>query len=250
MHILETVKNDAFKPEGSILQLSNPLMWFVLITDILKNLSDQFRSLDLRVNFVREQIQEKFIAIYENLYEPDKIETLLTQQDINGVTVLQYLAKLKMHRFMQINHMNRIVSSMWRSKTDIGGSVFDLATSYDLTVVNQLDYQEDNELRKRFYRERKGQEKPMPHQFNIQVWKRSMSLRYLIETFVFFGLMAFFQYEISRFNKDLHISIDEYKRFRELEDEIVARGGLTYIESHSGGGSHASGHGASGDSDP
>ena len=56
MHILETVKNDAFKPEGSILQLSNPLMWFVLITDILKNLSDQFRSLDLRVNFVREQI--------------------------------------------------------------------------------------------------------------------------------------------------------------------------------------------------
>ena len=136
VHILETVKNDAFKPEGSILQLSNPLMWFVLITDILKNLSDQFRSLDLRVNFVREQIQEKFIAIYENLYEPDKIETLLTQQDINGVTVLQYLAKLKMHRFMQINHMNRIVSSMWRSKTDIGGSVFDLATSYDLTVVN------------------------------------------------------------------------------------------------------------------
>ena len=81
--------------------------------------------------------------------------------------MLQYLAKLKMHRFMQINHMNRIVSSMWRSKTDIGGSVFDLATSYDLTVVNQLDYQEDNELRKRFYRERKGQEKPMPHQFNI-----------------------------------------------------------------------------------
>ena len=45
-----------------------------------------------------------------------------------------------MHRFMQINHMNRIVSSMWRSKTDIGGSVFDLATSYDLTVVNQLDF--------------------------------------------------------------------------------------------------------------
>ena len=54
VHILETVKNDAFKPEGSIIQLSNPLMWFVLITDILKNMSDQFRSLDLRINFVRE----------------------------------------------------------------------------------------------------------------------------------------------------------------------------------------------------
>ena len=120
---------------------------------------------------------------------------------------------------------------MWQSKTDVGGSIFDLATSYDLAVVNQLGYHEDNELRKRFYRVRK--EKPMPHAFNIQVWKQSMSLRYLIEAFVFFALMAVFQYEISLFNKDLHISIDEYNRFKELEHEIVARGGLTYKDSHS-----------------
>ena len=32
----------------------------------------------------------------------------------------------------------------------------------------------------------------MPHQFNVQVWKKSMSLRYLIEALLFFGLMAFF----------------------------------------------------------
>ena len=61
-----------------------------------------------------------------------------------------------MHRFLQINHVNRIVSSMWRSKTDIGGSIFDLATSYDLSLVNETGFQEDNELRKRFYRSRKG----------------------------------------------------------------------------------------------
>ena len=79
-----------------------------------------------------------------------------------------------------------------------------------------------------------------------------MSLRYLIETFVFFGLMAFFQFEISRFNKDLHISIDEYLRFRALEDEIAARGGLTYRETHGAGvsGHHADGadHQAAGES--
>ena len=72
----------------------------------------------------------------------------------------------------------------------------------------------------------------MPHQFNIQVWKQSMRLRYLIETFIFFGLMAFFQFEISSFNQDLHISIDEYTRFKALKHEIVERGGLTYIERH------------------
>ena len=81
---------------------------------------------------------------------------------------------------------------MWTSKTDVGGSIFDFATSYDLTVMNDLEYLEDNELRKRFYNERIEQEKPMPHQFNIQVWKKSMSLRYLIEAVLFFCLMAFF----------------------------------------------------------
>ena len=115
---------------------------------------DQFRSLILRINFVNEQILEKFVVIYEYLYEPEKMETMLKQQDVRGVTVLQYLAQLKMHRFLQINHVNRIVSGMWTSKTDVGGSIFDLATSYDLTVMNDLEYQEDSELRKRFYMDR------------------------------------------------------------------------------------------------
>ena len=74
------------------------------------------------------------------MIEPDKIETLLTQKDFNGETVLDYFAKLNMHRFLQINIINRIMNGMWHSKTDIGGSIFDLATSYDLTVVNKLEY--------------------------------------------------------------------------------------------------------------
>ena len=64
------------------------------------------------------------------------------------------------------------------------------------------------------------------------VWKKSMSLRYLIETLLFFCLMLVFQYEVSAFNKDLHISIDEREHFLQLEHEIVARGGLTYKDSH------------------
>ena len=35
--------------------------------------------------------------------------------------------------------VNRFVSGMWESKTDIGGSVFDLATSYDLLFANKLN---------------------------------------------------------------------------------------------------------------
>ena len=83
-----------------------------------------------------------------------------------------------------------------------------------------------------------------------------MSLRYLIEIVIFFSLMAFFQYEISRFNKDLHISIDEYTLFKALEHEIVERGGVTWKDSHGYGGNaatdhsggHAADHGSEADS--
>ena len=69
---------------------------------------------------------------------------------------MQYISELKLYKFLQINHVNRIISSLWESKTDIGGSVFDLATSYEQIFVNQLGYSEDNEVRRRFYKERKG----------------------------------------------------------------------------------------------
>ena len=61
-----------------------------------------------------------------------------------------------------------------------------------------------------------------------------MCVRHPFETLVFFGVMAFFQFEISQFNKDLHISIDEYNHFTALEHEIVKRGGVTYAQSHGG----------------
>ena len=65
---------------------------------------------------------------------------------------MQYISELKLYKFLQINHVNRIISSLWESKTDIGGSVFDLATSYELTFTNKLENGEDNEERRRFYK--------------------------------------------------------------------------------------------------
>jgi len=118
-----------------------------------------------------------------------------------------------MYKFLQINTVTRIVSGMWESKTDIGGSVFDLATSYDLTFTNKLTDQEDNELRKRFYVRRDSNEKPEPHLFSFVVWKKSISFRYLLETILFFILIGIIQTEVSSFNKDLHLSIDEVAHF-------------------------------------
>ena len=203
------------------------MMVSVLLTDILQKLKIQFRSLALRIDFILQEIHSELVEVLEHIYRPKQIELMLKAEDIGGKSVLVYIAELRLYRFLQINHVNRIVNQMWESKTDIGGSVFDLSTSYYLLNVNQLRYQEDNELRKRFYMPR-GNERPMPHRCTLAVWKKSMSLRYSIEAIIFFLLLFIFQFEMSQFNKDLHLSMRELKEFNILNNEIVAKGGSLY----------------------
>ena len=131
---------------------------------------------------------------------------------------------------------------MWHSKTDISGSIFELASCYTLCFRNDMiQNKADTEVRLRFKcgsgDSDVGGYKPMPHYLTKQVWLRSMSVRYLLETLVFFALVAVYQYEVSLFNKDLHLSIDELAHYRALESEIGSRNGVNGISS-SGNGAH------------
>ena len=116
---------------------------------------------------------------------------------------------------------------MWESKTDIGGSVFDLSTSYYLLTKNRLTFKEDNEVRNRFYN-KKLDERVLPHRCTFAVWKKSMNLRYLIEAIIYVLILVVFQYEISLFNKDLHLAIREMHEFDLLHDLILERGGKPF----------------------
>ena len=68
----------------------------------------------------------------------------------------------------------------------------------------------------------------MAHGCTFVVWKKSMNLRYIIEAIVFFFILMFFQYEVSLFNKDLHLSMAEMQLFGTLSKEITARGGQPF----------------------
>ena len=59
-----------------------------------------------------------------------------------------------------------------------------------------------------------------------------MGLRNIIDTVLFFALMTFFQYEISLFNKDLHITINEVAEFKALEEVLKDRGEPLYKDRH------------------
>ena len=55
-----------------------------------------------------------------------------------------------------------------------------------------------------------------------------MSLRYFIEASIFVIILFVFQYEISSFNKDLHLAMRELKEFEILNEEIILHGGTPY----------------------
>ena len=59
-----------------------------MLIDILKGLTSEFRSLSVRINSLEKTILNKFIVVYTRLNEPEKIEMLLKQRDIKGISVL------------------------------------------------------------------------------------------------------------------------------------------------------------------
>ena len=86
------------------------MMVMALVTDILFKLMEKFRSLAFRIQFITEKLHGDFVAVLTEMDRPQAIELMLKQEDINGKSVLAYLAELKLYSFLQINHVNRIAN--------------------------------------------------------------------------------------------------------------------------------------------
>ena len=153
-----------------LVKSTNPILTMVVIFEILIKLKSQYRSLSLRISSLLDDTEEHFVTTFENYSKHEKLEILLQQKDLRGKTTLEYLSELNLHRFLQINHVNRIVSRIWESKTDISGSIFDMATSYDLCFKNKMRYMEDHEKHNRFYESRDHLIGAKPHALSFVVW--------------------------------------------------------------------------------
>ena len=64
----------------------------------------------MRIDFVHDGIFGDLVEVFEQMYRPREIELMLKHEDIHGKSVLLYIAELKLYRFLQINHVNRIVN--------------------------------------------------------------------------------------------------------------------------------------------
>ena len=100
---------------------------------------------------------------------------------------------------------------------DVSGSIFENSTCYDIIKFGSLEYAQDYEQKRRFYKPRTLNNEVRPHIFTYRVWFESMNLRYFIEMAFFAACVLFFQYFISSFNGDLHYLIYDLEKLKEYK---------------------------------
>ena len=192
--VIEGLKAAVLRPKGVMLKWSNPLMIMVLLADVLEKIRLEFSSLNLRVVLVKGELVTLFTSICNNYGLPDRANVLLRQRGWYGTnTVLEYISALYLFDFLQLKHVNRVVGQMWQGKSDVGGSVFSMSTSYQLLFKNEIRFKEDRESQRlRFYRPRAISSNIKSHWVTLQMWQHSNSLRYNIEMVLFFALLCYF----------------------------------------------------------
>ena len=47
----------------------------------------------LRIDFIKDEIENNLISVLENMYRPKEIEMMLKQEDLEGTSVLQHIAE-------------------------------------------------------------------------------------------------------------------------------------------------------------
>ena len=87
LSIFEPLQSIVMSENSAALKWSNPLMVVVLSLDILYKLQNMFRSLSIRITGVCEKVQKASVKIYSNYEDPEKMEVLLRQKDLEGKAV-------------------------------------------------------------------------------------------------------------------------------------------------------------------
>ena len=85
-----------------------------------------------------------------------------------------------------------MIKDYWSSKVDISGSIFENSSCYDILKFGSINYMQDYEKGRRFYKPRALDKEVRPHVFTYRVWFESMNLRYFVEMAFFFVAVVLF----------------------------------------------------------
>eukprot|EP00347_Sterkiella_histriomuscorum_P019940 403339718 len=165
---------------------------------------DKFKLAQFRVDKINRQIEEFCQKIIKDIQNSDELKCLLKQRDLQGNDSLYYMSLHNVYSILDTKSTDRIIQDFWKSNIDVNGNLFSASTSYrlleEIIQGNHIDFKKFN-----FKLLSKNHESLLKsHNYQYQVWKKSMQVRYFFESVMFLGIAVFFQIYINEFNTLLH----------------------------------------------
>eukprot|EP00347_Sterkiella_histriomuscorum_P018923 403343649 len=164
----------------------------------------KFKLAQFRVDKINRQIEEFCQKIIKDIQNSDELKCLLKQRDLQGNDSLYYMSLHNVYSILDTKSTDRIIQDFWKSNIDVNGNLFSASTSYrlleEIIQGDHIDFKKFN-----FKHLSKNHESLLKsHNYQYQVWKKSMQVRYFFESVMFLGIAVFFQIYINEFNTLLH----------------------------------------------
>ncbi|CDW83264.1 transient receptor potential cation subfamily member 4 [Stylonychia lemnae] len=200
----------------------NPIKIGMSLFDLLVQIEGKFKISSFRVDKINGQIEECIQKIIRDISNSDELKYLLKQRDLQGNDSLYYMSLHNVYSILDTKSTDRIIQDFWKSNIDVNGNLLSTSTSFRLVedTLNQKEIDMENfDIIKKF----KNSNSLKSHQYQYQVWKKSMQIRYFFEAAMFLAIAIFFQIYINNFNSKVHTVSNEM-------DEMDHNPNATYEE--------------------
>jgi hypothetical protein len=209
--IMKTFEEVLSEPaENSIFRQNiNPLRVGLTLYKLIDDIQNEFGYSQYTSIYMKNKIESQVKSIIDVYKDPAEIIKLMENQDIDGHNCFFYMQKYSLYNILDSKIMDKFIYDKWTGRIEFNATLLDYSTPYNLLNDQHKLYQSDKLLDQLYQKLFDYNKQEKTHEYKFHVWKKSMALRYGIE-FCFVLLMTlYFQIEIGKFNRFLHISKHE-----------------------------------------
>jgi hypothetical protein len=162
--------------------------------------------------------------------DPNEIIDLMENQDIDGNSCFFYMQKYSLYHILDSKIMDKFIYDKWRGREAFNSSILGYSQAFNLLNDPHKLYQSEKLTDQLYQNLFLWDKKEQTHEYKFHVWKKSMSLRYGIEFCYILAMTLFYQYEISHFNRYLHLAKYELTLIKEHMREVGFKDDFYYQE--------------------
>ena len=185
------IMTEAVKDEALINSTVNSLKNIVLTIELVQESMDKFVNLRGRGNLILDRLIEMSHAYIDNIQKERELKILLNDKTLDDRKVSDIILGNGMTEVLTNDKMDFIINELWVSPYNVDGNLMANSSPYRILFVDA-----QHEESTRFYKERLTG-KSIQHQFQFQVWYKSLRVRYYFEAFALLLITILLQVYVS-----------------------------------------------------